>query len=65
MSNLKGRKRTSFSINAILGAVWAAILIACSFAAHADDKKFPPHGKTNINLAVVSNFKVFPHQIAR
>jgi len=38
----------------------AAILLASLFTAHADDKKFPPHGKTNINLAVASNFYGVP-----
>jgi molybdate transport system substrate-binding protein len=34
--------------------------MAPSFAAHADDTKFRPHKKTNINLAVASNFYGFP-----
>ena len=39
-----------------LAAASAAILLASTFVARADDQKFPPRGKTNINLAVASNF---------
>jgi hypothetical protein len=44
----------------ILGAASAAVLMSSSFAAHAGDTKFPPHAKTNINLAVASNFYGVP-----
>src|SRR5689334_11216351 len=44
----------------IVGAASAAMLMASSFAAHADDKKFPSHRTTNINLAVASNFYGVP-----
>src|SRR5262245_33818947 len=40
----------------ILGAAATAIVMASAFAAHAEDSKFPHHAKTNINLAVASNF---------
>ncbi len=42
----------------MLGAASAAILMSFSFATHADDNYKPR--KTNINLAVVSNFYGFP-----
>src|SRR5262249_53744721 len=42
-----------------LAAASAAILLASSFVARADDRK-PPHGKININLAVASNFYGVP-----
>jgi ABC-type glycerol-3-phosphate transport system substrate-binding protein len=38
----------------------AAIFMASSFAALAGDSYKPPHGKTNINLAVASNFYGLP-----
>jgi hypothetical protein len=60
---LKGRKRTMLRSNVkqlMLGAASAAVLMASSFAAHAGDIKFPPHAKTNINLAVASNFYGVP-----
>ena len=56
----EGKMSSSKAKQLILGAAAAGILMASSFAAHADDKKFPPHRKTNINLAVVSNFYGFP-----
>jgi molybdate transport system substrate-binding protein len=60
MSNVKGRKRTMLSSNAkqwMLGTAVAAILMSFSFAAHAGGPHHPGHGrKTNINLAVASNF---------
>jgi hypothetical protein len=34
--------------------------MASSFAAHAEDTQFWPHKKTNINLAVASNFYGVP-----
>ena len=48
-----------FSGNAkqwILATVSAAVLMSSSFAAYAGS----PHAKTNINLAVTSNFYGFP-----
>jgi molybdate transport system substrate-binding protein len=63
MSNLKGRKPTMlgrYAKQLMVGAAAAAILLASSFAAHADDQRFPNHGKTNINLAVASNFYGVP-----
>jgi hypothetical protein len=59
MSNIKGRERTmlnSYVKPLTLAAASAAILLASTFVARADDQKFPPCGKTNINLAVASNF---------
>jgi len=44
----------------MLGTALATILMASSFAAHADDTQSPPPKKTNINLAVASNFYGFP-----
>jgi hypothetical protein len=44
----------------ILGAAATAIVMASAFAAHAEDSKFPHHEKTNINLAVASNFYGVP-----
>jgi molybdate transport system substrate-binding protein len=44
----------------MLSAASAAILISCSFSALAGDDKHPPHKKTNINLAVASNFYGIP-----
>jgi molybdenum ABC transporter molybdate-binding protein len=51
---------SSYAKQWMLGAALAAILLSSSFAAHADDTKFRPHKKTNINLAVASNFYGFP-----
>ena len=44
----------------ILGAASAAVLMLPSFSAFAGDDKHPPHKKTNINLAVASNFYGIP-----
>jgi len=44
----------------MLSAALAAILISCSFSAFAGDDKRPTHKKTNINLAVASNFYGIP-----
>jgi molybdate transport system substrate-binding protein len=44
----------------MLSAASAVILISCSFSALAGDDKHPPHKKTNINLAVASNFYGIP-----
>jgi len=52
-----------FSSNAtqwILGAVSAAVLMLPSFSAFAGDDKHSPHKRTNINLAVASNFYGVP-----
>src|SRR5215475_1425251 len=60
---MKERRRTMLSNYAkqlILGAAAVAIVMASAFAAHAGDTPFPPHAKTNINLAVASNFYGFP-----
>jgi hypothetical protein len=60
---MKGRKRTMLSNYAkqlILGAAAVAIVMASSFAAHAEDTESLPHKKTNINLAVASNFYGVP-----
>ena len=43
-----------------LAVASAAILLASSFVARADDQKSPSHRKTNINLAVASNFYGVP-----
>jgi molybdate transport system substrate-binding protein len=43
-----------------LGAALAAIVMLSSFAVHAGDTQFPHHKKTNINLAVASNFYGVP-----
>ena len=54
---------SSYAKQWILGAASAAIVMASSFAAHAEDTKFlhhKRHKKTNINLAVASNFYGFP-----
>src|SRR6516225_3349587 len=51
---------SSYARPLTLDTASAAILLASLFTAHADDKKFPPHGKTNINLAVASNFYGVP-----
>ena len=59
MSNIRGRERTmlnSYAKQLTLAGASAAILLASTFVARADDQKFPPRGKTNINLAVASNF---------
>src|SRR5215475_3630648 len=50
---------SNYAKQLILGAA-AAIVMASSFAAYAEDTKFPPHEKTNINLAVASNFYGVP-----
>jgi len=50
---------SNYAKQLILGAAAAAIVMASSFAAHAEDTTFPHHkrhNKTNINLAVASNF---------
>ena len=47
---------SSYAKQLMLGAAAAAILMVSSFAAHTEDTKFPHHKKTNINLAVASNF---------
>src|SRR5215510_13501148 len=60
---MKGRRRTMFSSyvkQLMLGATSAAILMVSAFAAHAEDTPFPPDEKTNINLAVASNFYGVP-----
>src|SRR5262245_53095792 len=60
---MKERRRTMLSNYAkqlILGAAAVAIVMASAFAAHAGDTPFPPHEKTNINLAVASNFYGVP-----
>jgi molybdate transport system substrate-binding protein len=44
----------------ILGAVSAAVLMLSPFSAFAGDDKHPPHKRTNINLAVASNFYGVP-----
>ena len=44
----------------ILGAVSTALVMLPSFSAFAGDDKHPPHKKTNINLAVASNFYGIP-----
>jgi ABC-type molybdate transport system substrate-binding protein len=44
----------------MLGAASAVVLILSSFTAFAGDDKHPPHKKTNINLAVASNFYGVP-----
>src|SRR5262245_1775009 len=47
----------------MLGAAAVAIVMASSFVAHAEDTESPHHKrhkKTNINLAVASNFYGFP-----
>jgi len=51
---------SSYAKQWLLGATLVAILMASSFAAHAGDTQFPPHKKTNINLAVASNFYGVP-----
>jgi len=51
---------SNYAKQLILGAAAVAIVMASAFAAHAEDAKFPPHEKTNINLAVASNFYGFP-----
>ena len=51
---------SSYAKQWLLGATLVAILMASSFAAHADDTKYRPHEKTNINLAVASNFYGVP-----
>ena len=51
---------SNYAKQLMLGAALAAILMASSFVAHAEDTKFPHHKKTNINLAVASNFYGFP-----
>jgi ABC-type molybdate transport system substrate-binding protein len=51
---------SSYAKQWMLGAALAAILMASSFAAHAEDTQFWPHKKTNINLAVASNFYGVP-----
>ena len=55
----KGKNPTMLSGNArqwIGGIASATILMSSSFVAHANS----PHAKTNINLAVASNFYGFP-----
>ena len=50
---------SNYAKQLILGAAAAAIVLASSFAAHAEDSQFQHHRrhkKTNINLAVASNF---------
>src|SRR5262245_41501165 len=47
---------SNYAKQLILGAAAVAIVMASAFAAHAEDSKFPHHEKTNINLAVASNF---------
>jgi len=51
---------SNYAKQLILGAAAVAIVMASAFAAHAEDSKFPPHEKTNINLAVASNFYGVP-----
>ena len=51
---------SNYAKQLILGAAAVAIVMASAFAAHAEGSKFPPHAKTNINLAVASNFYGVP-----
>src|SRR5215510_8529611 len=51
---------SSYAKQWMLGAALAAMVMVSSFSAHADDRKSPPHEKTNINLAVASNFYGVP-----
>jgi ABC-type molybdate transport system substrate-binding protein len=44
----------------MLGAASVAILMVSACAAHAEDTQAPPHEKTNITLAVASNFYGMP-----
>src|SRR5215813_11598370 len=47
---------SSYAKQWMLGAALAAILMSSAFVAHAQDTQSPPDEKTNINLAVASNF---------
>jgi hypothetical protein len=52
---------SSYAKQLLLGVLSAARLMASPFAAHAGEvTHFPPHEKTNINLAVASNFYGVP-----
>ena len=51
---------SSYAKQWMLGAAAAAIVMVSAFAAHAQDTQSPPDDKTNINLAVASNFYGFP-----
>ena len=61
--SITGKKRTmprGYAKQLLLGAASAAILVASAFATYAGDMKSPDHKKTNINLAVASNFYGVP-----